>query len=170
MSSEICNLCKEQATHTYVWEWGETGVFCSTHQIVLQQTADNLQRRITFAPISSLATPPLQREERVRLRAEALVLGEELEEAKTRGLDLYRQNTALIAQVQSLTVREREAQAQRKDAVIAAEKAEVQLHDLQAENATLADELGRLRVLIDVGSPPQGPGGAFELPTSPGVG
>ena len=142
--------CSEPATHSYTWEWGATGTVCAKHQVILQQTAVNLGRAITFSPLSSGATPPLQREERVKLRAEALVLGEELAEAKDRGLDLYRQNTLLTQQVQSLTVRNREAEAQRKDALGASERADQRLRELEAENAHMADELSRLRVLVDM--------------------
>lgn len=142
--------CKEPATHSYTWEWGATGTCCSKHQVLHQQTADNLGRKISFALLASSATPPLQREERVKLRAEAMVAQEELAEAKSRGLDLYRQNTLLTQQVQSLTVRNREAEAQRKDAVGALERADERLRELESENATLSDELSRLRVLVDM--------------------
>ena len=153
--------CKEPATHSYTWEWGATGTCCAKHQVILQQNADNLARKISFALLASSGTPPLQREERVRLKAEALVANEELAEAKARGLDLYRQNTLLTQQIQSMTVRNREAEAQRKDAVLALERAEARLQELESENATLTDELSRLRVLVEL--PP-----AEE--TQPGVG
>jgi hypothetical protein len=166
MANEMCDQkdCNEPATHAYTWEWGQTGFVCAKHQVVLQQTAGQLERRINFAPINSDATPPMQREERVRLRAESLVLGEELAETKARGLDLYRQNTQLVAQVQSLTVRSREAEAQRKDAVIARDEMDQRLQKLETENANLSDELARVRVLIDL--PPTGD----EPGTTPGVG
>lgn len=148
--AQICDQpeCKEPATHSYTWDWGTSGVCCGKHQFLLQQNAGNINRTITFAPISPGATPPLQREERVKLKAEALVLAEELEEAKGRGLDLYRQNTQLVAQVQSLTVRNREADSQLKDARAALDEQQERLVELEAENATLADELGRLQVLV----------------------
>jgi chromosome segregation ATPase len=117
---------------------------------ILQQTANNLGRSITFGVITNGATPPLQREERVKLKAEAFVLAEELSEAKARGLDMYRQNTQLTAQVQSLTVRNREAEAQKKDAIAARDEMDQRLKALEAENASLTDELGRLRVLVPV--------------------
>lgn len=148
----------EPATHSYVWEWGASGTCCARQVPILQQTANNLGRAITFGLLTSGATPPLQREERVRLKAEAFTLGEELAEAKARGLEMYRQNTLLTAQVQALTVRNREADAQRKDAVAARDEMDQRLAALQSENASLSDELGRLRVLVDVSE------------TEPGVG
>jgi len=141
----------EPATHSYVWEWGASGTCCAHEVPVLQQTANSLGRSITFALINSAGTPPLQREERVKLKAESLVLAEELSEAKARGLDMYRQNTLLTAQVQALTVRNREAEAQKKDAIAARDEMDQRLAALQSENASLSDELGRLRVLVDAG-------------------
>jgi hypothetical protein len=166
---EAITLCDqseaaEPATHSYVWEWGASGTCCARQVPILQQTANNLGRSITFALLNASGTPPLQREERVRLKAEALVLAEELAEAKLRGLDMYRQNTLLTQQVQSLTVRNREAEAQKKDAVAARDEMDQRLAVLESENATLNDELGRLRVLVDR---------AVQAPsddTQPGVG
>lgn len=155
MESQPITLCDqsgtpEPATHSYVWEWGASGTCCASQVPILQQTANNLGRSITFGVITSGATPPLQREERVKLKAEAFVLAEELAEAKARGLDMYRQNTQLTAQVQSLTVRNREAEAQKKDALAARDEMDRRLQGLEAENASLTDELGRLRVLVPV--------------------
>ncbi len=161
---QLCDQkdCNDPATHAYTWAWGTSGTCCPKHQIVLQQTADQIARTINFSPLNANATPPLQREERVRLKAEALVLDEELKEAKQRGLDLYRQNTNLTQQVQSLTVRNREAEAQRKDAIADLQRSELRQQQLEAENATLADELSRLRVLVDMPPPAE--------ETQPGVG
>lgn len=157
MESQSITLCDqsatpEPATHSYVWEWGASGTCCASQVPILQQTANNLGRSITFGVITSGATPPLQREERVKLKAEAFVLAEELSEAKARGLDMYRQNTQLTAQVQSLTVRNREAEAQKKDAIAARDEMDRRLKALESENASLNDELGRLRVLVDASS------------------
>lgn len=158
--------CDADATHSYTWEWGTSGTCCAKHQFTLQQTAQNIGRSIQFAPISPGATPPLQRDERIKLKAEALVLSEELSEAKARGLDLYRQNGLLTQQVQSLTVRNREADAQLKDALAAATAADARVTKLESENAELSNELSRLRVLVELppvesrttrGLGPQGP-------------
>jgi len=154
MATNVCDQpgCSEEATHSYTWEWGTSGVCCGKHQFTLQQTAQNIARSIQFAPITPGATPPLQREERVRLKAESLVLAEELSEAKARGLDLYRQNGLLTQQVQALTTRNREADAQIKDLTAVAGPREERVLKLEAENAELSDEVSRLRVLLDIPS------------------
>jgi hypothetical protein len=154
--------CKEPAVYAFTWEWGVTGVCCEKHRFVLNQTAGNIARSITFSPLNASASPPLQREERVRLKAEILTLQEELTEAKTRGLELYRQNTLLTQQVQALTVRGRTTEAERKDAITEQSRMSARLEELEAENATLADELQRLRVLVDIPPPAE--------ETQPGVG
>lgn len=161
-------LCQEQATHAYTWEWGQSGAVCGKHRALLQQTSENLGRSITFAPIDPAATPALTRDERVKLKAETLVVSEELAEAKARGLDMYRQIEKLSQQVQSLTVRNREAEEQLKDLGNAREKAEARVVELEVENADLHDELGRLRVLLPpvVGT---GGSGASEIVTSAGT-
>lgn len=154
-NTNICDQpeCKEEATHSYTWEWGQSGVCCAKHQFTLQQTAQNISRTIQFAPLTPGATPPLQREERVRLRAEALVLADELAEAKGRGLDLYRQNGLLNQSVQSLTTRNREADAQLADLRAALAPLEKRVVELEAENATLHDEVSRLQVLVSLPAP-----------------
>lgn len=165
--SEAITLCDqsetpEPATHSYVWEWGASGTCCARQVPILQQTATNLGRSITFGVLTSGATPPLQRDERVKLKAESFVLAEELSEAKARGLDMYRQNTLLTSQVQALTVRNREAEAQKKDAIAARDEMDQRLKALESENASLTDELGRLRVLVDVSETQPGIGHVVE--------
>jgi hypothetical protein len=167
MENQAITLCDqsegaEPATHSYVWEWGHSGTCCARQVPILQQTANNLGRSITFGVLTSGATPPLQRDERAKLKAEAYVLAEELSEAKARGLDMYRQNTLLTAQVQSLTVRNREADAQRKDAIAARDEMDQRLKVLEAENASMHDELARLRVLVDVSDTQPGIGHVIE--------
>lgn len=148
-------LCQETATHTYTWQWGQSGVVCERHRTVLQQTSENLGRTITFAPIDPAATPPLQREERVRLRSEAMVLQEELNECKQRGLDMYRQIERLQDQVRTLTVTGREAEAQLRDLSASQENAVKRATELEVENAELVEEIGRLRVLLPPLQPSQ---------------
>lgn len=169
MESQAITLCDqsdtpEPATHSYVWEWGASGTCCARQVPILQQTANNLGRTIAFGVLTSAATPPLQRDERVKLKAEAFVAQEELAEAKARGLDMYRQNTQLTAQVQTLTVRNREADAQRKDAIAARDEMDRRVAALEAENASLNDELGRLRVLVDVSETQPGVGHVVDGP------
>lgn len=140
--------CTELATLSYIWDWGEKGVCCGTHQMLLQQTAENLGgRRVSFAPLTTPGPAPLQRDERTQLIAAKLSAEAELVEVKGRGLDLYRENLDLTRQVQSLTVRGRECDAQLKQALQDATELREQLSVRDAEHGEMAAELGRLRTL-----------------------
>lgn len=156
-----CDDCDEPASHSYTWDWGQSGFCCPKHQALRAQQANNLQRNCSFAVVSSTATAPLQREERVRLRAETLTAMEELGEAKQRGLELYQQNQNLTRQVQSLTVQLRECEELRKDAVAAAAPLREQLEETRVALADAVDELGRLKALVPI-PPPAG-----TLPQNP---
>lgn len=139
--------CTQYATQTYSWEWGATGVCCSEHGARLQQLQSSLDRRLSIAPLQKAGPLPLERDERCRLVARGLVLEEEVKEAKARGLDLYRENVSLTQQVQLLTVRDREAQAQLKDADARNEHLQRQLDGRDVELGEMAAELDRLRTL-----------------------
>src|SRR6186713_2027563 len=89
----ICDRegCSNPANATYAFDWGENGICCSTHQFLLKQTADQIFRGVQFLPLANLPPAPMARDERARLKGETYALTEELEEAKGRGLELYRQ-------------------------------------------------------------------------------
>jgi hypothetical protein len=142
-----CDDCGEPASFAYTWDWGQAGLACSKHASLLNQTAENLNRKVMVSPLRAAAPAPLLRDERVRLTAEAMVVKEELAEAKGRGLDLYRENVALTRQVQSLTVRGRELDAQLKDAALTVAQLKSDLEKRDAEHGDLVDEVSRLRLL-----------------------
>jgi hypothetical protein len=153
---------------SYAWEWGAKGVCCSEHQFTLQQTAENLSRKINFAPIQQ-PQAKLTRDERTQLIAARMSAEAELEEAKGRGLDLYRENVQLAKQVQSLTVREREQRVQLNQALADAAELREQLNVKDAENAELTQEVGRLRAIakfIDEETAPPATRGRAEQPTT----
>jgi hypothetical protein len=139
--------CGAPATFSYVWDWGQSGLACSAHAALLNQTAENLSRKVMVSPLQSAAPAPLLRDERVRLTAEGMVLKEELAEAKGRGLDLYRENVALTRTVSALTVRGRELDAQLTDAAARLQQAQADLAKSEALQGEMADELSRLRLL-----------------------
>lgn len=147
--------CKQPAKFKYMWEWGVGGVCCETHQFTLNQTAGNISRSIQFQQLDAGAPVPLGRDERIQLIARALTLDAELAEAKLRGLEMYNHNVSLTAQVHSLTTVKRELEAQLKDAHGELIKMDAELTRRRAENAELADEAGRLRVLMPRQHPTQ---------------
>lgn len=139
-------VCGELATQAYSWEWGETGVCCDKHATLLQQIAAQVNRALTLSPLQR-GPQPIGRDERITLTARALVLEEELEAAKIRGLELYRINTQCVAEMKLAKVREDEARVQ----LIEAEKQVTRLIEdvakRDAENARLLSELQRLQLL-----------------------
>jgi|SRR3982750_926910 len=139
--------CEETATHAYTWEWGQSGYVCAKHAALLGQRAANLNRTVSVHPIQMAGPQPLQRDERIALRVKAEVLSAELEEAKGRGLELYRANVDLSKQVQTLTLRAREASAQMEAAGGKAAELQAKLDQRDAEHGELVDELERLRTL-----------------------
>lgn len=139
--------CTAKAVFAYQWDWGEQGQCCAVHAQLLQQVASQINRTINLYPLQPAVPEPLTRDERTKLKAAVLVLQEELDEAKSRGLELYRATGQLQGDVKLLKVRNTEAEAQLRDA-----RAEVaQLHDelekRDRENAQLVLELDRLRSL-----------------------
>lgn len=142
-----CARCESPAIWSFLWDWGEHGFVCAAHGASLQQLQDSLGRRVSLAPLQQAAPVPIGRDERVRLTARALVLEEELEEAKQRGLSLYRENVALAAQVQRLTMLSREASAQISDAIARIESQREELSARETELADVVAEVGRLRVV-----------------------
>jgi len=150
--------CTELATHSYTWEWGTSGHVCQTHAPLLAQKAESLGRKVSVSPLQRPPAKPMLRDERTRLTAQALVLNEELEEAKGRGLELYRENVELVKQVQMMSVRAREADAQLSDLQAKLADKQRQLDARDAEHGELVDELTRLRTIAKFAeqSPPVG--------------
>lgn len=145
--------CTEPATHTYVWDWGETGACCARHMVELGQLSKTLKRGCQFAATTPGAPAPIQRTERVRLQSEILVREAELQEAKERGLQLYQQNALLVSQLQLVIVQKRELESQANDAIESMSETARQRDEAKVELADAVDELGRLRVIVDAAPP-----------------
>lgn len=139
--------CTEAAVFSYRWEWGATGVACATCAALLQQTSTALNRSIALHPIVRSAPEPLLRDERIQLVAKHMVLEAELEEARSRGLEVYRKNGDLQVQLNTAIVKERELKAQVKDLQLQLDQVEARHAKVDAENGRLLVELDRLRAL-----------------------
>lgn len=139
--------CAEPAVVTALWPWGEAQKVCARHQGLAQQTAENLGRSVSFAPIALPGEPPLERSERARLKGEVYAAEAEISELKQRGLNLYNENVALTRQVQSLSTTLNEAKLQVRDAQGDLRAAQELLEERGAELANAVQELERLRTL-----------------------
>lgn len=145
---EKCNHCDQPAQVSYVWPWGEKGLACVTHLQGLQQTAANLGRELTIAPLAASAAPaPMTRDERILLHAKVLTLEAEVEEVKQRGLALLQDNEQLSRTATTAELRQREYKAQLDDANDKLAQAQHELQERTADLAVATDELQRLRTI-----------------------
>lgn len=149
--------CAEPATFSYLWDWGEKGNCCATHQFLLQQTSETVARRVNFSPLIAAAPAPMARDERTRLKGENYALEEEIKDLKQRGATLYNENTTLTRQVQSTATRLRETEAQLKDAKVDLGVLGTKLEESDSQRGQLADEVSRLRTLAKFTPAPEPP-------------
>lgn len=159
--------CEAEATQGYLWAWGEKGVCCSLHSTLLQQVAGTIDRTVTLHPLQRATPAPLLRDERIRLQALSLTLEAELEEAKSRGLELYRINEQLRGENRLLKVREAEAGAQLQDAHAYLEELRETLQQREAESANLVMENERLKTLEAFTSERGLEGARYSSPVEP---
>ena len=150
--------CGHPATQAYAWDWGESGVCCDLHATLLQQIAGQVNRTVV---LSALRRPvqPMGRDERCGLQARVLVLQEEVEEGKLRGLELYRANQAIYGEMRLAKVRSEEAHAQLTGALEEIERLHNELAKRDTENATLLQENERLKLFesLQPSLPPSAP-------------
>lgn len=140
--------CAEPAVVTALWPWGEAQKVCPRHQGLAQQTAENIGRTVSFAPLALPGEPPLERSERARLKGEVYAAEAEIAELKQRGLNLYQENVALTRQLQSQSVTLNETKLQLQDARGDLTAAQELLEERGAQLATAVNELERLRTLV----------------------
>lgn len=145
----VCDTpgCNEPATLAYRWDWGQTGVSCAKHAALAQQKATSLKRAVVIHPIQQAAPEPLTRDERVQLKATAMVLEEDLKAAQSAGQQLHAKNADLQVQLSAALVKQRELSAQLDDGRAKLREAQAWSDELSAENGRLLAELDRLKHL-----------------------
>lgn len=145
----ICTVddCGEPAIASYVWAWGESGVCCARHQVILRQKAGQLKQSLQVTPLQPGAPAEETRDERIAKQAKLLTLEEELSEARDRGMQLYRQVESLQQQGRVQTLKIQEMEAQLRDLGNQLEKARIANGELRQQAARENDELQQLRAL-----------------------
>lgn len=141
--------CSHQATHAYLWDWGETGTCCPEHITVLKQISETLGRGVTFTPLDPHAPRVMQRDERVQLNARILAAESELADAKTRGLEMHQQLAQIAQQAQAATLRLSATQSELSDARTRIDQLETELLKTAGRAAELQDERNRLSHIVD---------------------
>jgi chromosome segregation ATPase len=151
----LCTVedCHEPAIAAYRWDWGEEGKCCGQHQFLLRQKAEPLQRGIQFAVLDPNATPALTRDERTQFHAKVLTLEDELRDAKSRGLELYQSNTRIAEEARRLAARNRELEAQMKDAHASIQAVTDERDEYRADLADARTELERLQAILPKAAP-----------------
>lgn len=152
-----CKECEAPAVATVHWPWGESYPVCAKHQGLAQQTAENIGRTCSFAPIALPGEAPLTRSERAKLKGEVYAAEMEIADLKQRGLNLYNENVALTRQLQALTVTHNETKAQLTEARGEAQAATELLEERSAELQNTTDEVLRLRTLTKFSEPAKVP-------------
>lgn len=148
--------CPESPVATYTWPWGEHGLCCVRHQVILAQKAQQLRQQVHIVPLRPGEPTPMAHDERVNLNAQILSLRAELEEARTRGLDLYHDVETLQAQVRTLTAQKAALDGENKTAATRNSELLAQVASIRSQAAKYSEELQRLQALVK-----------RETPTSP---
>lgn len=162
----ICDQagCTKPATLSYRWDWGEEGACCQEHGLLLQQKSVNLSRGVSLTPLVSAPPLALTRDERTQLIAAKLSAEAEADEIRHRSAQLYQQNVDLTNQVQTLTLRNREANGALKQRETELEALRTELDAQTAELANALDEVQRLTTLCTFAPSSPTPVPAFGPP------
>lgn len=144
-----CEHCEQGAAYTAIWPWGKEEHVCQRHVIIIHQRAKALKQQATIVQRLDGPRPAPSRDERARLQGEILVRDADLAEVRARGIELYNKNVALTAEVQRLTVLNRELERKRADAVADAQEAAAKAEAATVELGAMTDERNRLRTLIE---------------------
>lgn len=163
---QICDQrdCKHPATVAYRWDWGEAGQCCQEHALLAAQTSVSLSRNVSLTPLASAAPAPLLRDERTQLIAARMSADAEANEIKHRSAQLYGANVDLTNQVQTLTLRNREANAALKHHATELEALRTELDAKTGELADALDEVQRLTTLCTFAPSSAPPAPAFGPP------
>jgi len=145
--------CPEPAIAQYVWPWGESGMCCARHQVILRQKSQQLKRDLQLIALRPGADQPVTRGERIQAQATILALQAEVDEGRQRGLELYRQTVELQSQVTTLRAQRAELEAQLGTARLDLEEARTRAGTLQQKLGQENAELLQLRALVPPAHP-----------------
>lgn len=140
--------CKNADVAQFVWPWGESGLTCAQHQIILSQRSKQLKRDVVITPLQPAAPSPMTRDERIQARARIMTLEEENDELRKRGQDLYRQNEDLKTQVRHALNNASSIDKELASVVEERDSLRQLLGEAQRAAAKENDELQQLRALL----------------------
>jgi len=140
--------CTNEAVAQFVWPWGDNGLCCAEHQIVVQQQAHALRQQVSLQALQPGAPLPITREERIAAHATALALGEENAELRATSMDLYRKVEELQASLRTELSKAVALEASLAEARSEVERLRATTGKLRQEAADATTEARRLRTLI----------------------
>lgn len=149
--------CEGEPVASYEWPWGDKGLACSRCLGLIRQLEQNLKRQCSIVAIQSGAPAPIERQERIDYQARILALTAECDEAKTRGLELYRSVESLQNQVKLERAKLASVTASLEMAVTQNDALRVENGELRQSAARENDELQRLRALVTLPTEPAEP-------------
>lgn len=76
--------CEQVAVYRYRYDWGTEGVCCTLHRRVVEQSATQTGRGVTWQLVNPGYTPPLERDERVQLKQAIVALEDETAALRTK--------------------------------------------------------------------------------------
>jgi hypothetical protein len=83
--------CTNEPMASFIWPWGDEGLVCSEHRVLLAQREEALKQRCVITPLHAGAPEPITLEERVQFHARILGLQEDNDRLRTGSMDLFRQ-------------------------------------------------------------------------------
>lgn len=151
----ICTVddCKEPAVALYQWPWEDhPSACCSRHQFMLHQKAETLGRPVTISPLH-VAAPPMALDERQQMHAAILARNDEIEQLKSRGAELYKQNQDVIAEARRLAARNGELDTQIRELKAKLVEVNKERDEMTVQRNQLSTDLERTRILVQNQAP-----------------
>jgi hypothetical protein len=157
----MCDMCPPDrpsvATHSYTWQWGQSGFCCERCVVAIRHQEKNLRQTCVLASLTPAAPLPINRDERTRLIAAKLAAEEEAAEVKSRNVELYNANQELGKQLRLLTVQMRELEAQKGDLTTELDHALEANMAIRRQLGETDHERARLEAILTAqGVPPEG--------------
>lgn len=140
--------CTNTPTASFTWPWSESGLVCAEHTVLLRQKAAQLKRDVLIVPLQPGEPTPITRDERIASKARIMALEEELDEAKRRGMDLYRQHEELQRRLKVALAQTAAVDAELRSIVEERDSLRRLLGEAERAAARENDELQQLRALV----------------------
>lgn len=147
----VCSTegCERNATHSFTWDWGDSGFCCATCMVSLSHRMQSLARNCTFVALTPGAAPELSHDDRLQLNARVLAAEQEAALTKTRNLKLFDSNQDLAREVNALRAEVDQHKQQLADTRAELEQCITEKQRALQQLAETNHELARLQGIAD---------------------